>query len=89
MMAYVNAETIIATLIGLAVAALWNLVKEALLNPGKVAEMEKKNIVRDTQIAALFRKVRRIEDRVLIYEHEAGRDVSDIIGSRRDDLDGQ
>lgn len=89
MMAYVNAETIIATLVGLAVAALWNLVKEALLNPGKVVEMEKKNIVRDTQIAALFRKVRRIEDRVLIYEHEAGRDVSDIIGSRRDDLDGQ
>lgn len=88
-MSFVNPETIIATVIGLAVAALWNLVKEALLNPGKVAEMEKKNIVRDTQIAALFRKVRRIEDRVLIYEHEAGRDVSDIIGSRRDDLDGQ
>lgn len=89
MMAYVNAETIIATLIGLAVAALWNLAKEILLNPGKVADMEKKNAHRDTQISALFRKVRRIEDRVLIYEHEAGRDVSDIISSRRDDLDGQ
>jgi len=89
MMAFINPDTIIAAVMGLAVAALWNLVKEALLNPGKVVEMEKKNIVRDTQIAALFRKVRRIEDRVLIYEHEAGRDVSDIIGSRRDDLDGQ
>jgi len=89
MMAYINPETIIATLLGLVTMALWNFAKQVLLNPGKVAEMEKKNIIRDTQISALFRKVRMIEDRVLIYEHEAGRDVSDIIGSRRDDLDGK
>ena len=88
-MAYINPETIIATLLGLVTMALWNFAKQVLLNPGKVKEIEEKNIIRDTQIAALFRKVRRIEDRVLIYEHEAGRDVSDIISSRRDDLDGK
>ena len=66
----ISQEQAIATFVGIALTAGFNLVKSALMSPGAIKQIEKENVMRDAKLDKLFEKTDALERKVLILEHE-------------------
>jgi hypothetical protein len=63
-----------AAIIGVVVTAAFNSVKNSLLSPGAIKQIEKENVMRDAKLDKLFEKTDRFEKYLAIAEDRAKRD---------------
>jgi L-cystine uptake protein TcyP (sodium:dicarboxylate symporter family) len=68
----VNGDQAIAAAIGIAVTAIFNLLKNTLMTPGTIKQIEKENVMRDAKLDKLFEKTDRMEKQILLLEHKNG-----------------
>lgn len=59
-----------AAIIGIVVTAAFNAVKNSLLSPGAIKQIEKENVMRDAKLDKLFEKTDKLERQMLIVEHQ-------------------
>lgn len=63
-----------AAIIGMMATAAFNAVKNSLLSPGAIKQIEKENVMRDAKLDKLFEKTDRLERQMLLVEHKLLKD---------------
>jgi len=71
----VSSDQATAAIIGIVVTAAFNAVKNSLLSPGAIKQIEKENVMRDAKLDKLFQKTDKLELDMAVVADRLKRDT--------------